>query len=285
MRTISLVGLVCVATFGGLLETQAHEREQKGVYHAAADASIILRCIDQDGQPVSEATVSSALYPDGSFVNAIVNNGTTPASQWPVQHWPLAGGSGITIKEVLYRNAALYDVCNHLRQVINSIKPNGTFTNISLVGAKHATASSAAARITLSGADASMWETLTNVCQQANASLRYTERHIFLVTSNTLDLPVFETHISYPLGTEPPAASRVERRVTAELALNHTTRTTSDEMPVLNTYSPLNAQVNIRSTRQPKRLHPRSGEIVYRHPQSMPDEQVELCGINPRQSL
>lgn len=92
MRTISLVGLVCVATFGGLLGTQAHEREQKGVYHAAADASIILRCIDQDGQPVSEAAVSSALYTDGSFVNAIVNNGTTPASQWPVQHWPLAGG-------------------------------------------------------------------------------------------------------------------------------------------------------------------------------------------------
>ena len=53
MRTISLVSLVCVATFGGLLETQAQEREQKGVYHTAADASIILRCIDQDGQPVS----------------------------------------------------------------------------------------------------------------------------------------------------------------------------------------------------------------------------------------
>ena len=80
MRTISLIGLVYAATYGGLLETRAQDHEQKRAYHAGADASIILRCIDQDGQPVADAVVSSALYPDGSLINAIVNNGNTDSN-------------------------------------------------------------------------------------------------------------------------------------------------------------------------------------------------------------
>ena len=42
-----------------------------------ANARIVLRCVDQDGNATTNANVSSALYPDGSFENAIVNNGTT----------------------------------------------------------------------------------------------------------------------------------------------------------------------------------------------------------------
>jgi hypothetical protein len=214
---------------------------------------------------------------------AIITMQHQAAAQLPGAPLPLAvidELKGVTIKEVLYRNASLYDVCGHLRQVIEIVKPGGAFTNISLVGTKHATAAAVPARITLSDADTSMWETLTNVCQQSNATIRYAERHILLVTSNTLDLPVFEKHISYPLGTGFPAASSVERRVTAELALNHATNNASDAMPALDTDSPLNAQVNIRSTRLPKVLPPRSGEIVYRRPERMPREQVELRGID-----
>ena len=71
MRAISLVGLVCAATCGGLLETRGQDHKQNKA-SPGAEACIILQCIDQTGQPVSEAAVSSALYPDGSFVNAIV---------------------------------------------------------------------------------------------------------------------------------------------------------------------------------------------------------------------
>lgn len=79
MRAISLVGLVCAATCGGLLETRAQDHKQNKA-SPGAEACIILQCIDQTGQPVSEAAVSSALYPDGSFVNAIVNNGNTDSN-------------------------------------------------------------------------------------------------------------------------------------------------------------------------------------------------------------
>jgi hypothetical protein len=41
-----------------------------------AETRIVLRCVDQDGNAVANAAVSAALYPDGSFENAIVRNGT-----------------------------------------------------------------------------------------------------------------------------------------------------------------------------------------------------------------
>jgi hypothetical protein len=79
MRAISLAGLVYVAMCGVVLEARAQDSSPY-MASPSAEASIILRCIDQTGQPVSEAAVSSALYPDGSFVNAIVNNGNTDSN-------------------------------------------------------------------------------------------------------------------------------------------------------------------------------------------------------------
>ena len=54
-----------------------------------AEAKITLVCVDQDGNPVSNAVVSTALYPDGSFKNAIVANGHTDKSAtiWRQMTW------------------------------------------------------------------------------------------------------------------------------------------------------------------------------------------------------
>jgi len=78
MRIIVNIGLLCVAISVAGAEIGPQERMKRGTYNVTARAKIILRCVDQNGLAVSNATVSSALYPfGGDFKDAIVKNGVT----------------------------------------------------------------------------------------------------------------------------------------------------------------------------------------------------------------
>jgi hypothetical protein len=54
--------------------------ELKYARRYGAGTKIILRCVDQDGGIVTNAAVSTALYPDGSFEHAIIRNVRTDAN-------------------------------------------------------------------------------------------------------------------------------------------------------------------------------------------------------------
>lgn len=67
-----------------------------------ANARIVLRCVDQDGNATTNANVSSALYPDGSFENAIVKNGTTDTNGCFVMEGKTNGEFSFTVKKKGY---------------------------------------------------------------------------------------------------------------------------------------------------------------------------------------
>ena len=67
-----------------------------------AEARIVLRCIDQDGNVVTNAAVSTALYPDGSFENAIVGNGTVDTNGCFVMQGKANGEFSFTVKKEGY---------------------------------------------------------------------------------------------------------------------------------------------------------------------------------------
>jgi len=67
-----------------------------------AEACVVLRCIDQDGNNVTNATVSTALYPDGSFENAIVRNGTVDTNGYFMMKGKTNGEFSYTFTEQGY---------------------------------------------------------------------------------------------------------------------------------------------------------------------------------------
>ena len=88
-----------MAAFVAMSEISIQERKSKGTYNTVAQAKIILRCIDQNGIIVTNANVSSALYPDGSFENAIVMNGTTDTNGCFVMEGKTNGEYSFTLKK------------------------------------------------------------------------------------------------------------------------------------------------------------------------------------------
>ena len=67
-----------------------------------AETRIVLRCIDQDGNVVTNVAVSTALYPDGSFGNAIVRNGPVDTNGCFVMQGKTNGEFSFTVKNEVY---------------------------------------------------------------------------------------------------------------------------------------------------------------------------------------
>ena len=77
MKMLSIIAATCAITSVAMADISIQERKNRGTYHAIAQAKIVLRCIDQNGQVVSNATVSSGVTLDGNPETSTQINGKT----------------------------------------------------------------------------------------------------------------------------------------------------------------------------------------------------------------
>ncbi len=66
MKVLAVVAVTCVVMSNAKADISLQERKKRGTYHAVAQVKIILRCIDQDGLTVSNATISTGVSLDGT---------------------------------------------------------------------------------------------------------------------------------------------------------------------------------------------------------------------------
>ncbi len=66
MKMFAIIFFTSAAVLASAAEVSLEERRERGTYNAVARAKIVLRCIDQDGQAVSNAIVSSGVTLDGN---------------------------------------------------------------------------------------------------------------------------------------------------------------------------------------------------------------------------
>lgn len=66
MRVLAIIAATCAVMSLAGADISLQERKKRGTNHAVAQAKIVLRCIDQDGQTVSNATISSGVSLDGN---------------------------------------------------------------------------------------------------------------------------------------------------------------------------------------------------------------------------
>jgi hypothetical protein len=77
MKILVISICLIMITLVGLAGVSIEEKKQRGTYHAVARAKVVLQCIDQDGQAVSNATINSGFSLDGNPETTVQINGTT----------------------------------------------------------------------------------------------------------------------------------------------------------------------------------------------------------------
>ena len=77
MRVLAIIAATCAFVSIAWAEISLEERKKRGTYHAVAQAKIVLRCIDQYGQTVSNVTVSSGVTLDGNPETTVQIKGET----------------------------------------------------------------------------------------------------------------------------------------------------------------------------------------------------------------
>jgi len=66
MKMFAIIFFTSAAVLASAAEVSLEERRERGTYNAVARAKVVLQCLDQDGQTVSNATVSSGVTLDGN---------------------------------------------------------------------------------------------------------------------------------------------------------------------------------------------------------------------------
>lgn len=149
--------------------------------------------------------------------------------------------------EVDYRRATLHDVCEHLSSRLKKERHAGPITGFSSAPSHAMVTGAAPSCITIQAILPSLWDVVTNIARQANASLRFEKDLVLFEVSNILDCPPPDLGVG---GT--PGASRhgqacgVMQQMVLEVTVRSAKQETSDSLPVLNSDLPIDVLVRVR---------------------------------------